>query len=277
MIDYFRQNLRTGVMLFSICVFCFFSFNLQAIDSTGASPIAPSGYNEKTQAKKLEKQIMCAFEEFGIAKMGPTVQRQRAMYMAEHLSNLFVRLVEPAWQELATQHLLAQMLSETGSLKHVTELKSSYASSWKRYKGRGGCQTTHLANYAKLAGCTDTILGSSQSRISWDKISAAPGKYRSSLVLSPVRAMDEQTEMGRLYNAMSCPCYFIDTAVRHPKFMNALRCAEQSCIDEVGVALNRGPGKLGQGRLPLNYEERRDAFKKISPCFNSKRDPWIGV
>ena len=244
-------------------------------DSTHNGSVTSGPQSRATD--ELEKKIYCAFEKNGMSH-GPTKQAERAKYVSKHLAELFVRMADPQWREPATQHLLAQVVAETGNLKHLTELASEHKSSQMLYKGRGTMQTTHKDNYARLAGCAREIESTPPpSRITWDDISEASPLYSSHLVSNPDAAMSEASDKGKFYNVMSSACFFIDTAVRHPKFAKSLNCRSDNCIDEIGVGVNKGPGKLGQGDKPLSAEARRKAFRKMDQCFRGGRGSFIGV
>lgn len=221
-------------------------------------------------AEKLEKKIMCAFETLDTATKENSKERARAIYMARHLSKLFVR-IHPKWGDSVVRHMIAQSVIETDYLRAVSEYKSKYASSRKKHKGRGGCQTTHRENYAKLAACSQKVIETDPAILRLFDVASQPPRPNAKLVTDPVGTMSESTELGQFYNAMSCPCYFIDTAMKHQKFANALQCEEERCVKEVGVGVNRGPGKLGKGLKPLKHRDRYKVFKEIGHCFDRVR------
>lgn len=217
------------------------------------------------RVESLRTQILCSFEKNGMGVDSPE-QRDRAQYAAKYLSEVLVR-IDPQWQDLATQHILAQAIAETGNLRAVQELPSKYSSSRSPYRGRGLVQITHKSNYAKLAGCAKTIRDNPPPEIvTREQIARSPALFQSELVLNPENAMSESTESGKELNALSLVCYMVDTAERHPDFEEALRCREISCVNNVGCGVNRGPGALPC--TPLNSSGRIEAFKKIQDCFS---------
>lgn len=219
-----------------------------------------------SDARELHDKILCAFQANGI-KQGPTNAWSRAVYAADHLSAVLSRM-DPEWHDIATQHMLAQAVAETGKLHWISELKSRFASSWDFFKGRGFMMTTHKTNYAKLAGCADRIENNPPPQlITREEIARAPMLYNSRLVRNPGGTMSEATEEGRQLNSLSLVCYMIDNAERHPRLEAALKSADVSCIREVGVAVNRGPGDLGEGAKPYADRERIEAFQNMQKCF----------
>ncbi len=236
--------------------------------------------SQKNRAEEIEKKILCAFETKGLmrgttrqrgrARVARPPQMTRALYIARHWANLVVRLY-PDLGDTGVRHMMAQMLSETGNLKFLTELRSEYASSRKKHKGRGTCQTTHRSNYAQLASCSSQIANSAPGKISLVEIARTPRDFRSELVRNPAQAMSERTATGQFYNAMSCPCYFLNGAARHRNFNKYLSCATLKCIDQVGVGVNRGFGAVDRKSAPLNRYGRRKAFMDIGKCFGTSR------
>lgn len=220
-----------------------------------------------TRAALLERKIMCAMREAGI-KEGPTNQWSRAQYIARHLSDVIPRLVPP-WSDTAVTHLLAQSLSETGLLAALTEQQSEYASSQSEFKGRGIIQLTHRDNYTLFAGCERAINNAGATgQIQREQLAGAPAISSSDIVRNPTSAFSESSEQGQRRNALTAICWMVRTQERHDAFAQALECRSDHCINEVGVAINKGPGTLGTNSLPLNAPERRNLFREIESCFN---------
>lgn len=246
-------------------------------DFNGIPPLFPSGgrggrdssfasQNRASNADSLREKILCAFEKNGIQR-GPSNEWARATYAADHLSDILSRM-DPRWQDIATRHMIAQAVAETGGLRWLSELKSRFASSWSKFKGRGLMMTTHKSNYAKLAGCADTLSNyPSPQTIAQESIARSPALYQSPLVVAPDKIMSESTQEGQRLQAISLICYMVDTAERHPRFEAALKCAEPRCVREVGVGVNQGPGNLGKGRVPHGDKARIEAFRKAGSCF----------
>jgi hypothetical protein len=245
-------------------------------DLTGAGDFfrgAPGSQQNQT-AEALEEQILCTLSVG--QPQGPTRQRTRAEFVAKHIATMLSRMTEPEWTPLAIRHMMAQVRQETNVLNLLEEQRSSYASSRMEFRGRGALQTTFRENYARLAGCVQTVQNATPPRqITWDQVAEAPPLNESDLVRNPRRAMDENTEQGRINLALSAPCYIVNTAVRHERFAQALTCDSRQCVNEIGVGINRGPGRLGQGVLPLHSDRRWREFQNIEQCFNSA--PGVGV
>ncbi len=220
-----------------------------------------------TRSALLERQLLCAMRKSGINE-GPTNQWSRARYVAKHLSDVLPRLIPP-WSNTAITHLLSQSLHETGLLNLLTEQASRYASSRSEFKGRGIIQLTHRANYSLFAGCEQAINSAGDSGpIQRERLASAPAISSSDIVRSPNSAFNESSENGQRRNTLTAICWMVRTQERHEAFANALECRTDHCINEVGVAINKGPGRLGTGSTPLGAENRRDLFRKIESCFN---------
>lgn len=270
MVQVFKKSQSLFLLGFLFLLFFFHFDSAHSYDSTTSSRGTRNFglFSNNRAAKELEDKIMCAFETQENIKM-PSMAYSRAQYMAKHMSRMFSR-IHPDWGDTVVRHMIAQSIIETDYLRAVTEYKSTYASSRKKHKGRGGCQTTHMANYAKLNACSNKIMESEPSRISLFEVAYQPVSYRVPLVINPAQTMSERTEMGQIYNAMSCPCYFINTAMRHKRFADALQCESEACVMEVGVGVNRGPGNLGKKMRPLKHYYRYKVFKEIGHCFNGR-------
>lgn len=211
---------------------------------------------------------MCAFDKKIPA--GPSIERRRAEYSSDKLAEVLSRMT-PEWQDIATQHMVAQALVETGNLKFMQELKSEHASSTSAYPGCGLIMTTHKSNYAKLAGCADVIAANPPpEKIPVSAIARAPYDYSSDLVEKSCRAMNESTERGRDLVALGLVCYMVDNSERHGALETALKSSHPSCVHEVGVAVNQGPGNLGLNRRAYSADERLKAFNDIQSCFSTR-------
>jgi len=245
-------------------------FTLKTAAETTQTDSGQSSFVPNNSVEKLRSQIMCAFEQNGLPA-GPTNQRARANYSANHLSQVMAQ-IQPPLSSVMIHNMLAQVVTETGNLRNVVEQRSRYASSRSRYRGRGLIQMTHRENYARFAGCAQAIRNSPPpATITRETLARAPALTSSPLVQNPDAAMSESTLEGQQLNAWSLICYMIPTAERHTPFENALNCANPPCVRDVGVGVNRGPGALGRGHSPLGDQHRLDAFRKMSQCF--QREP----
>lgn len=222
---------------------------------------------------EFAQEFTCALGKVGSA--GPA---ERGQYFARVLGDFFGKMSKPpspTWR----RHLAAQMLAETGNLKDIVEKTSQYASSKLQHKGRGGIQITHAGNYAAFGGFMAAYKRSGGSSVDLKQLVAAPANQSAIEVQSPDSAFDEKTPLGQERNVLAGVWYFANTATKHPKFAEALEKSDESSVREVGVAVNKGPGKLGSGTVPLADKERKDRFDKIGECYKDSKpkEPFVGV
>ncbi len=261
------QFKSVSLVIFSLC---FLSSLPVSSETTQPNSGPRNTFAPNNSVAKLKAQIMCAFEQNGLPA-GPTNQRARANYSANHLSQVMAQ-IQPPLSSVMIHNMLAQVVAETGNLRNLVEQRSSYASSQSRFRGRGLIQMTHRENYARFAGCAEAIRNSPPpAQITRETLARAPALTNSPLVQNPESAMSESTLEGQQLNAWSLICYMIPTAERHTRFENALNCANPPCVREVGVGVNHGPGALGRGRTPLGDRHRLDAFRKMSQCFSNSQ------
>ena len=222
------------------------------------------GSSSESSAEQYEEQVTCALKASGAKS---EKQLERVKYVAKSLGTVFSQM-SPELKANFIRHMLAQGSAETDNLRLLEEEKSKYASSKSKHKGRGLIQTTHPDNYAKLAGCEKVLNQKPHpSRITHEDIAKAPKLEGSDVVRKPERVVNEKDERGKNLIALGALCYFLDTKERHPKFAAALEGTSDKDINDVGVALNKGPGKLGKAKEPLHPEKRRKAFKDMKECF----------
>lgn len=226
-----------------------------------------AGRSLASEETRVAEQIMCGFKANGIEEAVSNKQFIRAAYVSRYLSEVAVR-IQPRWTDTEMAHLVAQAVAETGNLGAIVEGRSEYASSKSMHKGRGIIQLTHRANYAKFAGCIDSIdRNPSPGVLVRGALAAAPRIHNSKIVRNPTAAFSERSEEGKRLNALASICWLIDNSERHPKLKKNMQCSSDYCINQVGCGVNRGPGSVGKCSGPLNAKGRRDAFKRVKKCF----------
>ncbi|MCJ8275468.1 MAG: hypothetical protein HRT44_00995 [Bdellovibrionales bacterium] len=213
-------------------------------------------------ADAIKDMVECGFEQNDADNTQQ--QRTRVDYVSTVWGDVFSRM-EPQPPATTITHYVAQTVAETGSLTLVTEAESEYASSRQVHKGRGTCQTTHEDNYAELAACVDHLeQNPPPARIMQAALAEVSPVEDSEEVRAPAQAMRETTELGQRRNALSCVCWLVRNAQRHPELARALEGSTEDDVRTVGAALNRGPGAMDG--TPLNAEGRQQAFDRARSC-----------
>ena len=258
------SHIKTGLLVF-ICTVGL-SFNAFGEGTANGAKIGTTGEEADNKAEVIKKKIKCSFEEASGTKSGEQGERQE--YMSEHLAKVFSQLY-PEIEQKEMQHIVAQGMAETDAARLVKEEQSKYASSRSEFKGRGLCQTTHKDNYAKLAGCEKVIKKYPfPSQIPLAEFSKPQKDTGSDIVSDPEKVSREDDERSKMLAAIGCICYFMEQRERHPSLKDYLKRDDDKAVREVGVTLNKGPGKLDTGAKPLGEEKRKKMFDKAGRCFD---------
>lgn len=224
------------------------------------------GVQAKTRAQELEEAIKCSYEA-GVDQT--PLQKDRTQWVSEILAQAITQM-NPEVSDTCVRHMIAQSKTETGSLGDLTEIPNDkHASSTSAYPGQGTIQTTGVDNYAKLASCVDIFQNKPfPNEVKMKEVSDADKDMTSTEVQDKAFAFMETKPEGKLRNALSALCFFMDTMERHQRFKDACEKTDEASVDLIGVGINHGPGDIGKEPLALDYDSRRTNFKKIESCYN---------
>lgn len=223
-------------------------------DETGRGQSSAGAGGEASPQSFFMGTLQCLKDKLkNSARATPTMEAFGKAYelIESSSSDKAQRVKKPTRLEL--EHLLAQILIETGYLESLTEKGKEH----EQFSGRGFIQITGKDNYKNCAEFLRAVGGPFST---FAHHVESGGSNADSVIGN--RAGNSS---AALTPSALCTLAWWAEAKKNKEFENALAQDGDSAVDTVSRIVNKGPGSK-PGEKANNAAERQKAFKEVKAC-----------